>query len=257
MLRGDLALAGLPGAVYTPAEGFGLPAVVFGHGWMTGVDRYRETLTHLASWGIVAAAPDTARSPVASHLALAADLRSAADICTGVRLGPGAISVAPDRVAFAGHAMGAGAAVIAAAAHGAPAVAALFPAPTAPAAEKYAAEQTGPALVLAPGEGLDSLNCNARSLAAAWGGQAILRAVDDADATGLPEGRALFGALGLGGSQRGTQRTTRALLTGYLLYHLTGATEYAPFATPDTEIPHTTLVPAVDEPDHTSQPAFG
>ncbi|MFD4292023.1 hypothetical protein ACFWPA_04960 [Rhodococcus sp. NPDC058505] len=253
VLRGDLALAGLPGVVYTPAEGFALPAVVFGHGWMTGVDRYRETLTHLASWGIVAAAPDTQRSPVASHLALAADLRGAADICTGVRLGQGKISVAADRVAFAGHAMGAGAAVIAAAEHGSPAVAALFPAPTAPAAEAFAAEQSGPALVLAAAEDLDSMNCNARSLAAAWGGQAILRGVDKASGGGLAEGRALFGALGLGRSQRGTQRTTRALLTGYLLYHLSGDTDYAPFATPGVEIPHTTLVPDLEEPDHTSQ----
>ncbi|MGW0172345.1 hypothetical protein ACWDUM_00725 [Rhodococcus sp. NPDC003322] len=253
VLRGDLALAGLPGVVYTPAEGFGLPAVVFGHGWMTGADRYRETLTHLASWGIVAAAPDTQRSPVASHLTLAADLRSAADICTGVRLGPGKISVARDRVAFAGHAMGAGAAVIAAADHGAPAVAAVFPAPTTPPAEKYAARQSGPALILAAAEDLDSLNCNARSLAAAWGGQAILRGVDKASGNGLPEGRALLGALGLGGSKRSTQRTTRALLTGYLLYHLTGETEYAPFATPGVEIPHTTLVSEVEEPHHTSQ----
>lgn len=253
VLRGDLALAGLPGAVYTPTEGFSLPAVVFGHAWMTGADRYRETLIHLASWGIVAAAPDTHRSPVASHLAFAADLRSAAGICSGVRLGPGKISVAKDRVAFAGHGMGAGAAVIAAADHGAPAVAAVFPAPTSPPAEKFAATLAGPALILAAGDDLDSMNCNARSLASAWGGQAILRGVDKASGSGLPEGRALFGALGLGGSQRSTQRTTRALLTGYLLYHLTGQTEYAPFATPGVEIPHTTLISEVEETDHTSQ----
>lgn len=253
MLRGDLALAGLPGVVYTPTEGYSLPAVVFGHGWMTRTERYRELLIHLASWGIVAAAPDTQRSPVPSHLTLAADLRSAADICTGVRLGPGKISVAPDRVAFAGHGMGAGSAVIAAAEHGAPAVAAVFPAPTAPAAETFAAKQTGPALILAAERDLDSMNCNARSLARAWGGQAILRSVDKASDSGLLEGRALFGAVGLGTSQRGTQRTTRALLTGYLLYHLHGDTDYAAFATPDVEIPHTMLVPEVEEPGQTSQ----
>ncbi|EME18142.1 poly(ethylene terephthalate) hydrolase family protein [Rhodococcus triatomae] len=252
VLHGDLALAGLPGSVYTPAEGFALPAVVFGHGWMTSAARYRETMIHLASWGLVAAVPDTRRSPVASPLALAADLRSAADIVAGVRLGPGMISVAADRVAFAGHGMGAGAAVIAAAEHGSPAVAAIFPAPTAPSAETFAARQSGPALVLAPARDLDSMNCNARSLAAAWGGQTILRSVDKASAGGLLEGRALLGALGLGKSERGTQRVTRALLTGYLLYHLTGDTEYAPFATPDVEIPHTTLVPESEDEDQTS-----
>ena len=35
-----------------------LPGVAFGHDWLTGVDRYAGTLEHLASWGIVAAAPE-------------------------------------------------------------------------------------------------------------------------------------------------------------------------------------------------------
>ncbi|TQF65898.1 hypothetical protein FK531_18590 [Rhodococcus spelaei] len=258
VLRGDLALAGLPGVVYTPAEGFGLPAVVFGHGWLTGVDRYRETLTHLASWGLVVAAPDTQRSPVASHLGLAADLRSAAEIAAGVRLGPGKISVDAERIAFAGHAMGAGAAVIAAAGHGAPtAVAALFPAPTSPPAERFAAKIAGPGLVVAGADDLDSMNCNAKSLAQAWGGQAILRSVNGGSGGGLAEGRRLFGALGLGGSERGTQRTTRALLTGYLLYHLLGETKYEEFATPEAEIPRTALVDPVAADDHTSQLSAG
>ena len=59
VLRGDLAFAGLPGVVYTPESGFNLPGVAFGHDWLTGVDRYSGLLEHLASWGIVAAAPDT------------------------------------------------------------------------------------------------------------------------------------------------------------------------------------------------------
>ncbi|MFC9790622.1 hypothetical protein [Rhodococcus sp. NPDC127528] len=255
VLRGDLALAGLPGVVYTPAEGVALPAVVFGHGWLTGVDRYRETLVHLASWGLVVAAPDTQRSPVASHLGLAADLRSAVEICTGVRLGPGKISVDGERIAFAGHAMGAGAAVIAAAEHGSPAaVAALFPAPTSPPAEKFASKVSGPGLIVAGADDIDSMNCNARSLAKAWGGQAILRSVDGASGGGLAEGRRLFGALGLGGSERKTQRTTRALLTGYLLYHLSGETKYEQFALPGAELPGTHVI----DPDaHSNQLATG
>lgn len=59
VLRGDLAFAGVTGVVYTPEAGFNLPAVAFGHDWLTGTDKYRATLEHLASWGIVAAAPDT------------------------------------------------------------------------------------------------------------------------------------------------------------------------------------------------------
>ncbi|MBI3690128.1 MAG: hypothetical protein HY239_05555, partial [Mycolicibacterium aromaticivorans] len=57
VLRGDLAFAGLPGIVFTPASGFNLPGVAFGHDWLTDVDHYVKTLEHLASWGIVAAAP--------------------------------------------------------------------------------------------------------------------------------------------------------------------------------------------------------
>ncbi|HKI43609.1 MAG TPA: hypothetical protein VKA66_25335, partial [Mycobacterium sp.] len=40
VLRGDLAFAGLPGLVYTPEAGLNLPAVAFGHDWLTGAARY-------------------------------------------------------------------------------------------------------------------------------------------------------------------------------------------------------------------------
>ena len=63
VLRGDLALVGLPGLVFTPEQGLGLPAVAFGHGWLQPPIRYRELLRHLASWGIVVAAPATQRGP--------------------------------------------------------------------------------------------------------------------------------------------------------------------------------------------------
>ena len=61
VLRGDLAFAGLPGVVYTPEAGLNLPGLAFGHDWLTSVERYSGLLEHLASWGIVAAAPDTER----------------------------------------------------------------------------------------------------------------------------------------------------------------------------------------------------
>src|SRR5690606_130054 len=65
VLRGDLALVGQPGVGYTPKEGRALPAVAFGHGWLQPAGRYRELLRHLASWGIVAAAPSAQRAPLA------------------------------------------------------------------------------------------------------------------------------------------------------------------------------------------------
>ena len=95
VLRGDLAFAGLPGIVYTPESGMNLAGVAFGHDWLAAVDRYYGTLEHLASWGIVAAAPATETSVAPSVMNLAFDLGTTLDIVAGVRLGPGKISVHP------------------------------------------------------------------------------------------------------------------------------------------------------------------
>src|ERR1700726_4856048 len=103
VLRGDLALAGMPGADRAPDSGFNLAAVRLGRDWLTGADRDRHTLEHLASWGIVAAGPDTERGVAPSALNLAYDLGTALDIVAGVRLGPGQISVHPAKLGLAGH----------------------------------------------------------------------------------------------------------------------------------------------------------
>lgn len=249
MLRGNLGIAGQPGVVYTPAKGLNLPAVAFGHGWLTGAGNYRRLLQHLASWGIVAAAPDTERGPIPSHLNLANDLLTTLDICAGVRLGSGDISVHPDRLALVGHAMGAGAAVIAASQREVAAVAALFPAPTAPSGEALAHGIETPALILAGASDIDSVSSNAIPLASAWGGPAILRKVEKASHNGIVEGRRALSALGAGKHEPKTERVTRALLTGFLNYTLLGDKTYKLFADPEAVIPHTDLVDpdAVDE----------
>ncbi|MEV0337571.1 dienelactone hydrolase family protein [Nocardia sp. NPDC050713] len=242
VLRGNLAIAGQPGVVYTPENGLGLPAVAFGHGWLTGVANYRELLQHLASWGYVVAAPDTERGPIPSHLGLATDLLTALDICTGVRLGDGEISVHPDKLALVGHGMGAGAAVIAAAQRRVAALAALYPAPTAPSAETLAPDLDIPALIVAGATDVSSVSSNAFPLTAAWGGEALLRTVDGASHNGIIEGRRALAALGAGKHEAKTSRTTRALLVGYLNYHVLGDKTYKPFADPEAAIPHTQLV---------------
>ena len=76
VLRGDLGMVGVPGVVFAPSEGLGLPAVAFGHDWLQPVGRYAGLLRHLASWGIVVAAPDSQRGPLPSHARFAADLRT-------------------------------------------------------------------------------------------------------------------------------------------------------------------------------------
>lgn len=253
VLRGDLAFAGLPGIVYTPASGFNLPGVAFGHDWLTDVDHYVKTLDHLASWGIVAAAPNTERGLAPSVLNLSFDLGTTLDIITGVRLGPGQISVHPTKLGLAGHGFGGSAAVFAAAGlsgagKGAPkAVAALFPAVTKPPAQQPAASLKTPGLVLSAPDDPQSLRTDAVDLARAWKGS-VLHIVSKAESAGLAEKRRFAKVFGMPGSDRRTQKTVRALLTGFLLFHLTGDKTYREFADPEAVLPKT------EAPDPDAQP---
>ena len=239
VLRGDMAFAGLPGILYTPESGMNLPGVAFGHDWLAATGRYAGTLEHLASWGIVAAAPDTETGVAPSVLNLAFDLGTTLDIITGVRLGPGKISVHPTKLAVVGHGFGGAAAIFAAA--GMPvkpkAAVALFPSVTRPRAEQLAATLRIPGLVLtAPGDPM-TLRSNAVEVARSWT-SATLRTVD-VKPGGLIEGRRLARVVGLPGADRQTQKYVRALLTGYLLYVLTGDKTYRDFADPQAQLPKT------------------
>ncbi|WP_094285874.1 dienelactone hydrolase family protein [Mycobacterium lehmannii] len=238
VLRGDLAFAGLPGVVFTPDSGFSLPGVAFGHDWLATADRYSGTLEHLASWGIVAAAPATETGLAPSALNFAYDLGTTLDIITGVRLGAGEISVHPNKLGVVGHGFGGSAAVFTAA--GMPvkpkAVVAIFPTVTSPPAEEPAAALEVPGLVLSgPGDPM-TLRSNAVELARTWN-KATLRTVNGAKPGGLIEGRRLARAVGLPGADRSTQKVVRALITGYLLHTLTGDKTYRDFADPDIALP--------------------
>jgi dienelactone hydrolase len=249
VLRGDLAYAGLAGVVYTPASGYRLPAVAFGHDWLTGADRYAGLLEHLASWGMVAVAPDTGRGLAPSVLDSAADLGRALEIATEIRLGPGRISVDHRRLAVAGHGFGGSAAVFAAA--GSPvkpqAVASIFPTVTTPPAEQPAATLDVPGLVFASPGDPKSVRSNAVELAHAWRA-ATLRVISKTSPAGLPQGRRLTGFFGLPTSDRRTQRRVRALLTGYLLAQLAGDKTYREFTDPQVRLPHTEALEALPEP---------
>ena len=248
VLRGDLAFAGIPGVVYTPAAGYHLPGVAFGHEWLTDVGNYGGTLEHLASWGIVAAAPDTQRGPAPSVLGLSHDLTATLDVISGVRLGTGQISVAAGKLGLAGHGFGGSAAVLAASGTVPPtAVAAVFPSTTKPSARAAAATLQVPGMVLATPDDATSLRTDALEVGSAWTG-AVVRTVDKATAGGLTEKRRIAGMLGLPGSSTRTQRTVRALLTGFLLFHLAGDKAYRAFADPDADLPHT------DRPDPDAPP---
>ena len=253
MLRGDLAFAGLPGVVYTPESGMNLPGIAFGHDWLTKAENYTGTLQHLASWGIVAAAPDTETGLAPSVLNFAFDLGSALDIISGVRLGPGQISVHPAKRGVVGHGFGASAAVFTAA--GIPSgpqspkvVAALFPTVTKPTAEEPAKTVQTRGLILADPGDPASLQSDAAELAAAWPG-ATLRVVDKAEPAGLAERRRrITRFVGLPGPDRSTQKVVRALLTGYLLHALAGDKTYRDFTDPETVLPHTSFPDTDAEP---------
>ena len=224
VLRGDLGLIGIPGVVFTPVRGLGLPAVALGHDWLQSPDRYLPLLRHLASWGIVAAAPGSHRGPIPSHARFSADLRTTLDVCVGVRLGEGAISVDRRRLALAGHGMGGGCAVLAAADRGPDELAAvvtLAAAQTRPSAIEAARSVTVPGLHLSAGK--DQVSppaAGAEPLAAAWGGPVVLRELPKANHLGFLSGKALVDALLAGSPQGSTAKLTRALVTGFLLHTL-------------------------------------
>jgi dienelactone hydrolase len=230
VLRGELALVGLPGVVSTPRTGLGLPAVVFGHGWLQPSHRYRGLLRHLASWGIVAASPSTQRGPLPSHRLYAADLHTALDVCVGVRLGDGDISVDPAKLGLAGHSTGGGAAVLAAADdERVKAVATVAPAEVRPSALDAARRCAMPGLHLIGGRDLIAPAAgHGTAIAEAWAGPVTLRSLPKATHLGVTEGRHWSQFLLDGKPERSTQRAVKALLTAFFLVHLAGERKYAP-----------------------------
>lgn len=222
VLRGDLGMVGIPGLVFAPEAGLGLPAVAFGHDWLQPAHRYADLLRHLASWGMVAAAPSNHRGALPSHAGFAADLRTTLDVCAGVRLGDGRLSVDSRRTAFAGHGIGGGAALVAAAGH--PRVAAVVTiavAQTRPSALDAARAVTVPALHLAAGKDtVVPAAGHAEPIAAAAGGPVWLRTLTKATHTGFLEGTHWSDFVLSGSPDAKTRRLTRALVTAFLLRQL-------------------------------------
>ena len=231
VLIGELDYAGLPGRVYTPAQGSSLPAVAFGHDWMADIKRYHGLLRHLASWGIVAVAPNTETGLNPDHAGFAEDLTTALEIASGIRLGNGNITVSRQRRGVIGHGMGAGAAILAAATTPDIAgVVAAYPSTVSPSAEEAAQKITAPGMVLGTNEysGLDY--GNAAAIALQWTGPCLYRDVAKAD-HGTLSRSLTTGILAGGGVRYSTGRTALwALITGYLLGTVGGDKKYAGFA---------------------------
>ena len=236
---GDLGVAGLDGRVYVPVSGSGgaavtgrrgrmsAPGLVFGHDWRIHADAYHRTLRHLAGWGIAVAAPDTAHDLVPDHRGFAADLESALQILTGIALGSGTTVVDPSRLYLAGHGMGAGAAVLAAAgriaagpdtgeAASLAGVIAVYPSDTTPSCYDAARSVEAPGLVLEAGKPGTVPGGNARRLAANWRGPVSYRKIAKGTPSGFSEPILRKTTLGGSGLEFGVQDLIRALTVGFI-----------------------------------------
>ncbi|MDO4686201.1 MAG: dienelactone hydrolase family protein [Corynebacterium sp.] len=239
VLVGDLEFAGLPGKIYAPAEGGGLPALAFGHEWITDISRYHNTLKHLASWGFVVAAPNTEQGLSPNHRGLATDLESAIQIAAGVKLGNGKITVSPGKLGFVGHGMGGSCAVLAAAGRSnTRAVVAIYPAVTSPSAESAAKNVEAPGLILDAGKESVFRSGNPLALARSWKGPVAYRKVTRASSNGFSESIMLKTIMGLGWPEFSAQETARGLMTGFLLHRVAGDKKYAAFSAPEVIAKH-------------------
>ncbi|HNQ22260.1 MAG TPA: dienelactone hydrolase family protein [Phycisphaerae bacterium] len=109
-----------PGAPYTGA-GAPYPAISFGHGWITSVSRYQSTLEHLATWGYFVLASKSYGGLFPDHSAFADDLRWCLSYLEGETANPASWlygQVDSANFAVAGHSMGGGASILAAARDG-------------------------------------------------------------------------------------------------------------------------------------------
>jgi dienelactone hydrolase len=242
VLRGDLGMVGIPGVVFAPEEGLGLPAVAFGHDWLQPVERYADLLRHLASWGIVAAAPSSHKGVLPSNAGFAADLRTTIDVCAGVRLGDGRISVDSRQTAIMGHGIGGGSALLAAVGH--PRVAAVVTiaaAQTRPSALDASREITVPALHIAAGRDMVAPAAgHAEPISAAAGGPMWLRTLPKASHTGFLDGRHWSDLILAGRPDAKVRRLTKALVTAFLLTKLCDEDRVASLV--DGKVPGTTLL---------------
>lgn len=238
VMEGDLGFTGLPGKVYTPAEGNGLPAVAFGHDWTKTVKDYHATLRHLASWGIVVAAPNTETGFNPNHSGFAADLETCLQILAGVKLGTGDATVSPGKLGVVGHGMGGGAAVLTAADNPkVRAVASIYPAVTAPSAIAAARSLDTNALIIGSDKSDIFDAGNPAKLAYNWRNNAVYREVDGGNQQGFSEDTGFQFILGMGWGQTGARETVRGLVTGFLLHQLDKEKKYSDYSELDAEGP--------------------
>ncbi len=136
-----------------PGEREAFPLLVFGHGWLLPVSSYATLRDNLVSQGWILAFPTTEGSLFPDHLDFALDLNFVAQsvLAENSQAGSELFGLVLQFAALAGHSMGGGAAVLAAADTQAHALVTLAAAETDPSAIAAAPQVTIPSLTLAGG----------------------------------------------------------------------------------------------------------
>jgi dienelactone hydrolase len=199
------------------------PAVTFGHGFVTPVAQYESTLSHLASWGIIAIATTSQGTLFPSHSAFAADIRDCLTFLSQQSGTAGSwLEGAVDSTAFgaSGHSMGGGASTLAAAAD--PrivAVAHLAAAETNPSAQAAMASVTVPVRVIAGSEDTIVSAASTQQIHNAAPGPRQFALIAGGSHCGFIDSPIIF--CDSGSITRTEQlRLTRGLLTDFFLAHL-------------------------------------
>jgi dienelactone hydrolase len=202
--------------------------VAFGHGFLQGVSKYTSTLSHLASWGFIVAAPTSQGGLSPNHSAFADDLNAtlawfvAQDAATGSRF---AGHVDERALGLSGHSMGGGASVLAAARNPqVKTVANLAAAETNPSAKAAAATSTTPMMLVAGSR--DTIAPPASHQIPIYTAKLApkqLRTITGGSHCGFMDSGGLF--CDSGSIDRATQLgLTRRLLTDWFRYYLAGDT---------------------------------
>lgn len=204
------------------------PAIAFGHGFLQAVSKYYGTMSHLASWGFIVAAPTSQGGLLPSHGAFADDLNAqltwlvAQDTTAGSRFNA---HVNTAKLGLSGHSMGGGASVLAASRNPAvTTVANLAAAETNPSAASAAASVRVPMMLVAgEKDGTAPIASHQRPIYNGKPAPKQLRTILGGFHCGFIESSSLF--CDSGTITRATQLTiTRRVLTDWFRYYLAGDT---------------------------------
>jgi len=200
--------------------------IAFGHGYLQDPEMYESTLEHLATWGFLVVAPESALGLFPNHRRFADDLRSSMDHMTAENDDPESRFfgvVDPEAFGLSGHSMGGGCSLLAAADEGPRlrAVANLAAAETNPSAIAAMPDVVAPvSLISGDADRIVPVETNGQRMYDATPAPRILPVLRGANHCGF-EDSWTFGCDGGGSMGRPRQlELTRRLLTAFFMLHL-------------------------------------